>query len=124
MQTDAFYAISELFAFSSCSENQFLNLLGLTIDRERHPHLGKMQASLANLEATRNALEGHIRKQEATIVAIHSRDSSNWPRAANPEHVKIVNNKVETLLLDWQHVLTRSQILRAQCMDSTNLLMN
>lgn len=98
MQTDAFYAISELFAFSAYFENQFLNLLGLIIDSERHPLLNKMQASLANLEATRNMLEGHIRKQEATIAAIQSRGGSIWPRATNPEHVKIVNDKVETVL--------------------------
>ena len=124
VRLDAFYAVSEIFAFSAFAENQFLNLLASIIEKERNLPLRKKQASLANLQVFRDELEAHIEKQKAVITFIESRARLKWPQATEPNQAAVVNAVAEGLLEDFNHLLTRSNNLRAQCMDMTTMIIN
>lgn len=124
LKVDAFYALSELFAFSAFSENQFLNLITSLVDKEQDPPMDKMQASLLNLQYWKTTLEAHMQKQQAAISCISSRGAPKWPRATDDEHVKVIEETAQRLLQDYNHLLMRAQTLRAHCVDLTALLMN
>ncbi|KAF2170767.1 hypothetical protein M409DRAFT_63836 [Zasmidium cellare ATCC 36951] len=124
IRVDAFYALSEIFAFSAFSENQFLNLLASTIEQERNLPIRKMQASLANLQVFKDVLEAHIEKQKALVTLIESRARLKWPQATDPTQSATVDAVADDLLENFKHLKTRAENLRAQCVDMSNLTIN
>ncbi|MCJ1410914.1 hypothetical protein MMC19_005001 [Ptychographa xylographoides] len=82
MRVDAFYALHELFTFTACSENQFLNLLKIKLDAESQKWGNEeyMQQSLQNLTYHKAILHEHIEHLHEVIACIKRRGGSNWPR--------------------------------------------
>jgi len=85
MNTDAFYALSDVFNFAACAESQFLGLLKSKFMSETHLHNKEehMKECLLDLKDHKLLLHEHIQGIQAVISIINDRGGSRWPRAGS-----------------------------------------
>ncbi|KAJ5998026.1 hypothetical protein N7522_009686 [Penicillium canescens] len=133
LKMDAFYAFTELFAFSAFSESQFLNMVEQTVTRSREtlhtsflspPQPRSMQSTLEMLQFAKYVADDHIQRLHGTISCIKSKGGPTWPRTTDTKHKEIADTAASQLLEDYEELLQRAQRLSQRCADQTSLLLN
>lgn len=143
MRVDAFYSLHELFSFSACAENQFLNLLKWKLEAiQEYKYAAEresMQSILQALISHKKILDDHLEGLQRTISAIEARASFNdstqehhrspsrnlsvpLERKSRSETSPYLLDETEIaasrLLTDFNHLLRISQTLSVQYTDS------
>ena len=121
---DPTYALSELFAFAGSSECQFLNLMQSQIQKDIQFRPEKMELSVANLKHSKTVLDEHVQRLRNTLEVFSSSEMLDWPRTSQLPGKDTVDKAFRNLLLDYEHLLRRSQSLAAQCLEGTHIIMS
>jgi CorA-like Mg2+ transporter protein len=124
MASDPFYAMNDLFKFVAYSEIQFLNMIEAKVAEETgHLSLAK-QSQLSNLLNSHDVLESHARRLRSNIETIKFRGSPDWPKATDTALLRKAEAAAQSLLRDYEHLLSRTESLSARCQRGMNVMMN
>ncbi|KAK1834720.1 hypothetical protein QBC39DRAFT_342665 [Podospora conica] len=125
MRLDAFYALSDLFAFVATSEKQFLNSMELRVKDEIYSTEAATDLSVDNLKYSKELLDSHAQNLEEVLLFLRNRDSSKWPTIPpdNPL-AEQVRSKHSTIVGDFAYLLSRAQRLAAQCLEGVTIITN
>lgn len=123
---DIFYAISELFSFCAVSENQFINHLQNRVDDALRYVNAKEDLSLETLHHCSVILDNHISRIEETLKMIkhYSRESNGWSSAPVSKPLTIVQEKYQTLILEYSAILRRSKEMAERCARNAKYITN
>lgn len=124
MAQDPFYALAELFEFSASSHNQFLNMMETLIAEDIHSFAKHPDVSFANLSHHKVLLDEHLKYLPTAISSLRHRGGSWWPRATDSAADEVVNETIQNLLPDFEHLLELTQRLSARCVEGTTLIIN
>ena len=117
MQTDAFYALHDLFLFSAYSENHFLNMVQtkLTTESQRADDERHRERSLLTLKRHQRLLHDHVQDLRTTIKVIKKRGDSDWPRAKGEAQIEEAQRAALSLQEDFEELEHRGEKLLQQC---------
>jgi hypothetical protein len=122
---DAFYALSELFAFIATSENQFLNFMELRVDNEIYSTKHGTDFSITNLKHSRELLVSHAQSLEETLRFIRNKSSHDWPMIPpNSDKADMISRKHQQVVEDFDHLLSRARSLSVRCLEGVSLITN
>jgi Mg2+ and Co2+ transporter CorA len=113
--SDAMYALTEVFTFVANSENQFLNFMESHVDDEIEATDQRMELTVANLEHTKSLLDDHANRLDNILFLVTNRGSSRWPRTET--HIGVAEEAISTLSIDFKSLLKRSGLLAKRCVD-------
>jgi Mg2+ and Co2+ transporter CorA len=124
MSSDPFYALTELFAFVSASEIEFLNIIALKLDESMTgtPDLGPdtaihVQASLVHYQ---RVLEDHAHRICETLTFVKNRTSLKWARSQASKAI----TAAARLEHDFEYILDRTRQLQQRCQRELTIMMN
>ncbi|KAH1982797.1 hypothetical protein KXW88_003989 [Aspergillus fumigatus] len=124
---NSFYALHEILVFAAFSENQFLNMLETKLLNELDPTflVHQKNPTLSNLLYHQRILDRHIQRIKDNLAAFKGNGSLGWPRSAlEPGKQRIVDDVAETLIGDYEYLLSRSLTLSGQCSRGMQVVMN
>jgi hypothetical protein len=113
--SDAMYALTEIFIFVAHAENQFLNFAESHVNNEVETADQRMELTVANLKHMKSLLDDHTNRLDNTLFVVTNRGSPRWPRTEN--HLDVVQEAVSTLVTDFEYLLKRSKTLAKRCVD-------
>jgi Mg2+ and Co2+ transporter CorA len=113
--SDAMYALTEVFTFVANSENQFLNFMESHVDDEIEATDQRMELTVANLKHTKSLLDDHANRLDNILFLVTNRGSSRWPRTET--HIGVAEEAISTLSIDVKSLLKRSGLLAKRCVD-------
>lgn len=125
LRLDAFYALTELIAFSAFSLSQYLNLIESTVDRciyesdQHNTHL-----TLADLQYAKSTLDSYLKRLHGTLSFIKARGGPKWPRVNPSKQEQLVKDAAQNLQEDFEHLVERTRMLSSRCSDESKLLIN
>jgi hypothetical protein len=124
MQSDVFYALSELFSFSCAASNQAMNLIEKKIEECTVLSQSDRALGLSTLQTSKTHLDAHLQQLHFLHAFVKNRKNAKWPAASEPEQVEIVNDAAHDLLETYDYLIYRAIALSRRCSDSTASLMN
>jgi len=123
--SDAFYALSEMFAFTASAESQFLNMVEQKIVSEMDRALDaeevekakeeKHSSTLSNLLYNKKILDEHVRRLKENIASIKTRGGPKWQKASGQKQCEKVTMTADLLLNDFEYLLERAKTLSKSC---------
>jgi len=125
--SDALYALHEIFRFSSFSEVQFLNMLESKLKKELDQSVLVRQknSTLSNLLYNQQVLDRHTQRLRENIASINVQSRISWPGAALEDNKRaIADCAANSLLQDYEHLLSRCQTLSEYCNRGMQIVMN
>ena len=125
MALDPFYSLHELFLFCAFSQVQYLNMLESRLASETASQaLSEKIEDQSHLLHYQQTLQVHAGRLRETIATIEHRSSLNQPRLAESTADNTQQQAARSLLTNYQHLLSRTERLSAQCQARMALLMN
>lgn len=125
MEVDAFYIVNELFNFSAFSISQFLNLLASKIQEDTgYSSMRHSNYDISSLLYQEDILDELVGRLRDNISAIQTRPHLSWPGATAETHRTIADTASQKLLMDFENLLERANVLRARCNDGVSRVMN
>lgn len=121
---DCLYALSEDFALSADSENQFLNFMQTQLNWAMRYSEKEESLSLDTLTYNRGLLDDHGIYLQSIITLLRSHGGPDWPRATLEEHVVVVQKMRETLLGDFEFLFSESQRLSSCYVEGASTIRN
>ena len=122
MEQDAIYALSELFGFAACAENQFLNFIKAEVVDAMKFVDGQEETSLANLRFNKAVLDDHMEHILTNINCFEARGDRKWPQIEEPH--KDVDEVLKGLVSDFDHLYKKAQALSGQCNQGMSTILN
>ncbi|PTU24354.1 hypothetical protein P175DRAFT_0520282 [Aspergillus ochraceoroseus IBT 24754] len=138
MNSDAFYALSEIFSFAASAENQLFNLLNSKLVFGSK-YTGSMLSSLTGLTYHKNILEAHIEQLQEMVAIIERRGDSKWPTILaptprptdgnvqphpDPLAYQEIQSTAARLLDDYKYLLRRGQAISRRYQEAIDHLRN
>jgi Mg2+ and Co2+ transporter CorA len=127
MAVDPFYALTELFEFTASSEVDLLNVIKAKVDDLLETSEGGNPVttlSQSYLLYSHQILEHHVHHIKEALHFIKGRTSLKWPHSQNPNLDRKAESKATRLERDFEYLLSRAELLRAQCERKMNIMMN
>ncbi|KAL9042200.1 MAG: hypothetical protein Q9214_003856, partial [Letrouitia sp. 1 TL-2023] len=123
--TEQFYALHELFIFCAFSHSQYLNIIESKIDSETAFQASSDQiGDQSNILYRQRMLEAHANRLRTTIGVIRAFSGLSTPEQLERTTDTVPRRAAKSLLIDYQHLLSRTERLSTQCQAQTTLLMN
>lgn len=123
--SDSFYALHELYLFCAFSQSQYFNLLESKLDSEIKAQASSQQvADVSNLLYRQTVLERHAERLRGNISTIEARSDLYRSRLSNTSIESTGQQAAKTLLLDYEQLLNRAEVLSKRCQAQVSLLMN
>lgn len=124
---DPFYALSELFSVIACSENQFLNMLDdiLRDELDADKLASHRNPTLSNLLYNSQTLDRHIEYIRNSLRIITSATWNSWSNYDfDSELLLKLKTTKESLVLDYEHLLSRCLFLSEKWNKGMQIVMN
>jgi hypothetical protein len=118
--SDAMYALSDIFTFVANSENQFLCMMDANIDEEMEFTVQQKEDTVANLRYNKLLLDDHAYQISDTLRVLETRGTTNWPRS--DAHALVVEEKMKSLIIDFSYLLERAKVLAHRCAEGIDVL--
>ncbi|MCJ1265321.1 hypothetical protein MMC22_005197 [Lobaria immixta] len=122
-----FYALHELFLFCAFSHSQYLNIIESKLNSETAFHASSDQIEdQSNILYRQRMLEAHANHLRTTIAVIKAFGGLSKPEQLEGEETTdtVPRRATKSLLIDYQHLLSRTERLSTQCQAQMTLLMN
>lgn len=125
--SEQFYALHELFLFCAFSHSQYLNIIESKLDSETAFHASSDQIEdQSNILYRQRMLEAYANRLRTTIAVIKEFGGFSKPEQLEDGDTTDTTPKraAKSLLIDYQHLLSRNERLSTQCKAQMTLLMN
>lgn len=113
--SDAIYALSDIFLFAANAESQFMNLIQTHIDEKIATVNEPVESNVHDLQHTKTLLDDHADQICNTLSILRSRGKSKWPRSET--HATVVQETIDDITNDYEYLLKRAQLLARRCVD-------
>ncbi|KAF2114039.1 hypothetical protein BDV96DRAFT_647527 [Lophiotrema nucula] len=124
MKLDALYGLSELFALSAASENQFVNTMQQLISETAQLSFDQEQRAQESLRYFKTVLDARILRIREMLAFLQLRGGPNWPQATDPADQAVVEAQMMDLCGNLEHLLERASGLTASCLEGITTIVN
>ena len=124
MAADVMYSLSDLFKFVTHSECQCFNMIERQIAKATSCSKEEMERALEDLKYIHSLLEDRDERLLQMSTFWKSRGEPQWPAATQQAHVEVVNETLQAVEGDLDHLLRRSKNLSSRCIEGANMITN
>lgn len=124
MASDPFYAMNDLFQFVAYAEVQFLNMMEATVAEETGYLSLTKESQLTNLLHSHDVFEAHAKRLRQNVETIRFRGGPDWPRTTDAALYQKREAAAESLLRDYEHLLSRAEALSVRCQRGMDVMIN